>query len=1032
MNTKKISLRNFISREFFKAALIPLLIIEITLLALYFFMSNYLLEKSIKTLKDDRLSHLMEITNSQASIINEQLAGVSDLSQVLQAETKRFFDYPSHFTVPEPATEFGFASNGVFYKLEDNGGCSLFYSNKTEIRSAEKSKALKSEALDPLYKELASANKNIVAVYLNTHDSMSRYYPFFNKVYEQLPADMDIPEYNFYYLADNQHNPERTPVWTRAYLDPMGMGWIMSCITPIYKNNFLEGVSGIDITINNFIDNLLKLQLPWGSHAFLVDNNGTIMAMPPAVEKIFGITELKGHTYENKIQKDTRKPSTFNLLESVLVKIKEPLSRLMGKIRGSEEFSLDNKDYILCQTTVSETGWKLMVIADRAEILKPILRIESNSKNAGYAAIGFMILFYFLFFLYLAGNTKRMAGRIAKTIENLSNAIKRLGTGEYEVNTKHSSVIELDRLSTGFASMAVDLKVMHKSLEKEVQYANNAKDMARKAEDRLREHQVHLETIVESRTMELKKTNEYLNDDIIKREKIEDELILERKQFLSIFDSIDEPIYISDPNTYELLYWNEAFKKLYPAPATGKCYEIIQNKKQPCSFCTNPIIFNGKKGEPHIWEHNNQLTQKWFKCIDKAIQWPDGRMVRYEMAIDITDQKKASEEKQRLMTRLKRAEKMEALGTLAGGVAHDLNNVLGGIVSYPDLILMDLEEGNPLRDPIKTIRSSGEKAAAIVQDLLTLARQGVSVMKPVNLNEIASTYLSSPEHERILSYYPGITVKTDFSDNLFNCMGSSVHLSKTVMNLLSNAIEAMPKGGDILVSTWNQYVDKPIKGYDEIKEGNYTVLEVKDHGIGIPEENLERIFEPFYTKKKMGRSGTGLGMAVVWGTVKDHQGYIEIKSIVDMGTTFTIYLPVTKEILMTGIPEDDFNKLRGNNETILVIDDIDIQREIAVGALKKLGYNPVSLSSGEEAVEYLRENSVDLIILDMIMEPNMNGLETFRQIIKIHPGQKSIIASGFSETELVKKAQQLGAGPYIKKPYTIKNMGKVIKKELLR
>jgi hypothetical protein len=238
---KKGSLRSFISREFFKAALLPLLIIEITLLALYFFMNTYLLDRSIQTLIEDRLSNLLEITDSQTRIISEQFQAVADLSQVLQAETERFFEHPEQFPVPEPAPEFGFAPNGVYYKLEDTGGCSLLYSGAVPVGAAEKEKALQSEALDPVYKGIFSANRNIVAVYLNTFDSMNRYYPFFEDVYAQTIPGMNIPEFNFYYLADGAHNPDRGAVWTDTYLDPMGMGWMMSCIVPVITATFWKG-----------------------------------------------------------------------------------------------------------------------------------------------------------------------------------------------------------------------------------------------------------------------------------------------------------------------------------------------------------------------------------------------------------------------------------------------------------------------------------------------------------------------------------------------------------------------------------------------------------------------------------------------------------------------------------------------------------------------------------------------------------------------------------------------------------------------
>ncbi|OPX41261.1 MAG: hypothetical protein B1H13_03060 [Desulfobacteraceae bacterium 4484_190.3] len=399
---------------------------------------------------------------------------------------------------------------------------------------------------------------------------------------------------------------------------------------------------------------------------------------------------------------------------------------------------------------------------------------------------------------------------------------------------------------------------------------------------------------------------------------------------------------------------------------------------------------------------------------------------------DITKRKEEKKEKRRLEDRLRQARRMEALGTLAGGVAHDLNNVLGGIVSYPELLLMKLPEDSPLRKPISTIQKSGEKAAAIVQDMLTLARRGVITTEVVKLNDIVSEYFKTPEYEKLKSFHPHVKIETNLEESLLNIMGSPVHLSKTVMNVISNAAEAMPDGGRIIVSTQNQYISEPVKGYDDIKEGDYVTLTVSDTGIGIPAEDMEKIFEPFYTKKVMGRSGTGLGMTVVWGTVKDHNGYIDVESAEGKGTTFTFYFPVTREESAKDKSLITIEDYMGNGESVLIVDDIEEQRELASVMLKKLGYSVTSVSSGEEAVEYMKDHSADLLILDMIMNPGIDGLETYKRITKLHPGQKAIIASGFSESERVKQAQKLGAGEYVKKPYLLKKIGAAVRTELAK
>ncbi|MBE9593015.1 MAG: response regulator, partial [Proteobacteria bacterium] len=239
----------------------------------------------------------------------------------------------------------------------------------------------------------------------------------------------------------------------------------------------------------------------------------------------------------------------------------------------------------------------------------------------------------------------------------------------------------------------------------------------------------------------------------------------------------------------------------------------------------------------------------------------------------------------------------------------------------------------------------------------------------------------------------------------------------TVMNLVYNAAESMPDGGKVFISLENKYIDRLISGYDAVDEGDYVVLTVSDAGIGIAPNDIARIFEPFYTKKVMGRSGTGLGMAVVWGTVKDHNGYIDIQSAVGKGTTFVLYFPVTRKESTKEKSLLTFEDYKGKGESILVVDDMAEQREIASEMLKKLGYSVTSVSSGEEAIDYIKDNSVDLLVLDMIMDPGIDGLETYKRILKLRPGQKAIIVSGFTETGRVREAQKLGAGAYVKKPY---------------
>jgi len=569
-------------------------------------------------------------------------------------------------------------------------------------------------------------------------------------------------------------------------------------------------------------------------------------------------------------------------------------------------------------------------------------------------------------------------------------------------------------------------------------FANVLTDLTerKQAEDELRRHRDHLEDIVAERTSSLKQSNQKLQQEITERKKAEEALQDREKLYRLLADNVTDVIWVRDMNL-RLTYISPSVTNQTGYTIEEAMARTLEETLAPDSLkLVVEVVAEELEVEKHKLKDINRsrTIELEIKCKDGSTIWTEVKMsfLRDQLGNptgvigvtrDITDRK-------HLETQLQQAQRMEAIGTLAGGVAHDLNNILSGIVSYPELILMDLPEGSPLRKPILTIQKSGENAAVIVQDLLTLARRGVSIANVVNLNHIISEQLKSPEFEKLISFHSDIQVKTDLEKDLFNIKGSSAHLSKSVMNIISNAAEAMPDDGTILISTENRYLDRPIKGYNHVESGEYVTVTVSDTGMGIFEEDLKRIFEPFYTKKVMGKSGTGLGMAVVWGTVKDHKGYIDLQSTIGKGTTFTLYFPVTREEIGKDeslLPIADY---MGKRESILVVDDVEEQREIATGMLRKLGYSVTSVSSGEEAVEYLKTNSADLIVLDMIMEPGINGRETYERIINMHPNQKAIIASGFSETDDVKATQKLGAGQYIKKPYTLEKIGIAVRDEL--
>lgn len=414
--------------------------------------------------------------------------------------------------------------------------------------------------------------------------------------------------------------------------------------------------------------------------------------------------------------------------------------------------------------------------------------------------------------------------------------------------------------------------------------------------------------------------------------------------------------------------------------------------------------------------------------VNRIIKLPSGEIV--SVFDDITAQKQAESEKQTMEYRLQRAEKMEAIGLLAGGVAHDLNNILSAVVGYPELLLLDLPENSALQQPLRAIKEAGERATAVVADLLTVARGVASVKEVRDVNTLVLDYLQSPEFLKLQSRHPHVLFKHRLAATLPAIMCSPVHVKKSIMNLVTNAAEAIDNTGIVTIST-RTHTPEPKWAQDKgLEPRDYVVLSVSDTGSGIQEKDIDHIFEPFYTKKVMGNlSGTGLGLSVVWNTMQDHKGSVMV-SRKEKNTLFDLYFPATLKTIPVVSQRIRDMHLQGKGEKILVVDDEPQQRKLAGSMLELLGYTVESKESGENALLYLQSHQADLVLLDMLMDPGINGRQTYEQMIKINPGQRAIIASGFSESDEVKAAIAQGAGGFLQKPYSIDQLGQAIKRAL--
>jgi len=425
------------------------------------------------------------------------------------------------------------------------------------------------------------------------------------------------------------------------------------------------------------------------------------------------------------------------------------------------------------------------------------------------------------------------------------------------------------------------------------------------------------------------------------------------------------------------------------------------------------LLVQTRNGEQRIWEYKNTLRTE-------GVTEP---VVR-GMAQDITERKRGEVEKARLEAQLRQAQKMESVGRLAGGVAHDFNNLLTVITGYSELLLQKIGKESPMHGEVEEIKRAGERASSLTQQLLAFSRKQIIEPKVILLDSmVAETHKmlarligENIDLQTITGKSPG-TVKVDPGQ-----------FQQILMNLAVNARDAMPDGGKIVIETANVDLDE---GYcalhPYVKPGRFVMLAVSDTGKGMSEEVKTHIFEPFFTTKEMG-SGTGLGLATTYGAVHQAGGSIEVYSEVGIGTTFKIYLPRVEEAVVKPEKDDHPTDLPGGTETVLLVEDEEMVRELGVQILERLGYKVLWGSNGTEAIAIAEkyDNRIDLLLTDVVM-PGMNGSELATQLVLHHPEMEVLFTSGYTDETITRHGVLDEGVSFIGKPYTLSALARKVR-----
>ena len=618
---------------------------------------------------------------------------------------------------------------------------------------------------------------------------------------------------------------------------------------------------------------------------------------------------------------------------------------------------------------------------------------------------------------------------------------------------------------------------------------------------------------------------------IIQRVYLIRDLRFERSQFLSIFDSIEEIIYVTDPRTYEIIFTNQYLQKILGNdPRGGICYREFQGRDSPCEFCTNEIIM-ANKGDPYRWEYYNPTLEGHFLVTDRIIRWPDGRDVRFELASDITELKKTEErfkkaarvstdliyewdvrddslewfgdvaaalgyppgeiprtiagwfelihpedrkslsdsverhrrktepiceeyrvrkndgswaywndmampvldeagrpvrwiggckdvtEKKRLEAEIIKARKLESVGILAGGIAHDFNNILTAILGNVSYARLDAEAGTELSDALVAAEKACRRAQSLTQQLLTFSSGGAPVTESVRLEDILR------ESAQFVLHGSNVSCRFRIADALWPVKADPGQVSQVINNLVLNADQAMPGGGKIELRAENCRLEEG--EIPELEPGRYVRVEIEDNGVGIPSDQLAKIFDPYFSTKQ---KGSGLGLATVYSIIRKHNGAVRAESVLGRGSTFIVYLPASAKKAASAIDED---RVVGGSGRLLVMDDEEAVLEIAARMLKKLGYEVSTAADGAEAVEKYRQayhegRPFQAVILDLTVKGGKGGKEALSELKKIGPGVKAIVSSGYSTDPIMADYEKAGFSGVIPKPYQTAELSRVL------
>ena len=969
--TKPIQLADWIRQNYSRSALVPLGIVALIFIGVYFFASNWSRNEMIRHEIAQANTELIQLANLSSNEIDQKLRDVSSITAMFAAQMKNNLQKEMSLD-PQDAARIGYNSVGAYYTLSDrsDGGAAVFYSGVSEVGNSERQKVANALATQALMKDIQQSQPLIASIYLNTFDSLNVIYPYFN-VIDQYPEHMDIPDYNFYYEADQYHNPNREVCWTDVYLDPAGHGWMASSIAPIYTGDFLEGVIGLDITVSSITKQVLNMEIPWDGYCVLVGSDGTILALPSRGETEWGLTELTDHDYETAVFEDTFKPERFNIsLRNDTIELNK---RMSENSSGTFNLVLNNEVRIVAWDTIAETGWKLLVLVPKTEIYASINDISNQLLKIGVGMITGLILFYAVFLGIINRVARNMSFAISKPLVDIDRMVSRIGQGDYFQEPDNYTVSELNNTSLGLVRMGEQLGEANRSLVS--------------TQQALKKNENYLKSLIASL------------DDIIVEMDVDGNI-------LSLHTN-DKNVFSEDFTRQEL-----NIESLVDGNIAERYLELVRKAVNT--------------GESQIFEHEvrNDSNLRWFQSnISPKID--DERTVVIS-ARDITERKILEQSIQRAKEEAEFANR--AKSEFLSRMSHELRTPLNAVIGFAQLLQMNSYE--PLvgtqRQYVFEIGRAGKHLLDLINEVLDLAKiesgKASIILEPVSVAQMMQETINmiTPIAQRAGLKLNGLQC----DDAELFVLADHVRLKQVLINLLTNAVKYNKENGkidffyerddsklrfhviDTGIGIASNDVHEIFEPFHRLKEKEQAV-EGTGIGLAVVKQLMEMIGGAVFLNSELG-SGSHF--------------YIELPISENRLVTEGIELP----------DMSDFEVKSEKTYNILYIEDNPANLSLVKHIFEAYPFiNFLPAENASLGLDVIKQYDIDLVLLDINL-PDLNGYDVF-QTIRAMPNQKAtkiIAVSASAMLSDIEHAEKLGFDGYITKPLEVRNFISTILKVL--